>query len=50
MKSYQVAVVRGGPEDDSGPELMDAAMYVLESLLKEPGAPKFDFVPIEAGT
>lgn len=50
MKTYQVAAVRGGPEDDSGPELMDAAMFVLESLLKEPGAPKFDFIPIEAGT
>ncbi|MBI2958656.1 MAG: isocitrate/isopropylmalate dehydrogenase family protein [Chloroflexi bacterium] len=46
---YRVALIRGGPEDDSGPEMMDAALSVLKPLLSESGCPRVDFVEVEAG-
>ncbi len=49
MQNYQVAVVRGGPLDDSGPEMMDAALHVLKSLLSDTG-PHIEFIEVEAGT
>ncbi len=50
MQTYQVAVLRGGPDDDSGPELMDAALHVLKSFLSDRGGPRIDFIEVEAGT
>jgi isocitrate/isopropylmalate dehydrogenase len=47
--AYEVAYLRGGPEDESGPELADAAMAVLDLLLSDADAPAIHWVPIEAG-
>ncbi|MBI2957269.1 MAG: isocitrate/isopropylmalate dehydrogenase family protein [Chloroflexi bacterium] len=44
-----MAVIRGGPLDDSGPEMMDAAMSVLKPLLSESDCSPVEFVEVEAG-
>ncbi|MDO8670136.1 MAG: isocitrate/isopropylmalate family dehydrogenase [Dehalococcoidia bacterium] len=48
-KQYEVAVLRGGPEDESGPEMMDAAMQVLGTMLADAGLSSVKFVPLESG-
>jgi isocitrate/isopropylmalate dehydrogenase len=46
---YRVAFIRGGPEDQTGPEMADAAMTVIATLLEVNGGPGIEFVPVEAG-
>jgi isocitrate/isopropylmalate dehydrogenase len=46
---HRVAYLRGGPGDESGPEMADAAMVVLEELLAAPDAPNVEFVPVRSG-
>ncbi|MCU1461684.1 MAG: isocitrate/isopropylmalate dehydrogenase [Acidimicrobiales bacterium] len=48
-KVHRVAYVRGGPEDETGPEMADAAMAVLGVLFEANQGPTIDFVPVEAG-
>ena len=47
---HQVAYVRGGPEDETGPEMADAAMAVLGAVLNAYPDLKIEFVPINAGS
>lgn len=47
--AHQVAYLRGGPDDESGPEMADAAMAVLGVLFDAIGGPDLDFVEIEGG-
>jgi isocitrate dehydrogenase (NAD+) len=49
MTFYTVAYIRGGRDDDSGPEMADAAMEVLTVAMSRPGAPRIEWVPVEAG-
>jgi 3-isopropylmalate dehydrogenase len=46
---HEVAYLRGGPDDESGPEMADAAMQVLTVLLGAPDSPAVDFIPVESG-
>ncbi|HMG41432.1 MAG TPA: isocitrate/isopropylmalate family dehydrogenase [Acidimicrobiales bacterium] len=48
-QQHQVAYVRGGPEDETGPEMADAAMAVFDVLLEVNGGPAIEWVPVEAG-
>lgn len=48
-RSHRVAFLRGGPGDETGPEMADAAMRVLATLLAVEGAPDVEFVPIRSG-
>lgn len=44
-----MAYIRGGPQDESGLEMADAAMKVLGVLLEANGGPDVQFVQVAAG-
>lgn len=48
MQTTRVAHLRGGPGDESGPEMADACTAVLDVLF-ERDAPDLELVPVEAG-
>ncbi|MDO8671201.1 MAG: isocitrate/isopropylmalate family dehydrogenase, partial [Dehalococcoidia bacterium] len=46
-KRYEVAVIRGGANDGSGPEMMDAALCVLKAMLEEAKVTSLKFVDLD---
>ncbi|HEX3842181.1 MAG TPA: isocitrate/isopropylmalate family dehydrogenase [Acidimicrobiales bacterium] len=46
---HRVAYIRGGPDDESGPEMADAAMAVMDVVFESHPELAIEFVPVDAG-